>query len=148
MVNVLVSTATAGSRTAAITAYDNAGNSATSQCPYLVTNPAAFVLPTRQSPAWNEVKAGSAQPVRFTLGGSDATVLASGYPRSQRIDCTTLNPIGAAVTINTTAAGGLAYNGSHFHIIWKTDKTWSGICRQFILLLDDGTTIHANFRFK
>jgi hypothetical protein len=33
--------------------------------------------------------------------------------------------------------------------VWKTDKAWAvGTCRQLVLTFIDGTTRHANFKFK
>lgn len=148
VVSVPVSTGTAGMHVVSLTAYDNAGNSSTVNCSYEVTVPATFLLPTQPQPAWNEMKAGGVQPVKFSLGSSDATILAAGYPQSQRVNCTNLTPLGASQPTVATGSGGVAYNGSHFQYQWKTDKTWSGTCRQFILRLDDGTTLRANFRFK
>ena len=32
--------------------------------------------------------------------------------------------------------------------VWKTDKTWAGTCRRFILTLTDGTVHEAYFQFQ
>ena len=34
-----------------------------------------------------------------------------------------------------------------YHYVWKTE-TWAGTSRQLVVQLIDGTTHHANFRFK
>jgi hypothetical protein len=54
----------------------------------------------------------------------------------------------------TLNAGGssLSYDGSvlpygQYNYVWKTDKAWAGTCRQFQMMLNDGTLHTANFNF-
>jgi hypothetical protein len=42
----------------------------------------------------------------------------------------------------------LVYAGGRYTYAWKTDRSWAGTCRQFIVLLMDGTYHRANFAFK
>jgi hypothetical protein len=43
---------------------------------------------------------------------------------------------------------GLRGDGSKYTYVWKTDRSWAGTCRKFVLTLSDGTTHEALFRFK
>jgi len=53
---------------------------------------------------------------------------------------------------DTVAAGNssLSYDPSadQYIYVWKTDPSWAGSCRQFVIQLNDGATYRANFRFK
>jgi hypothetical protein len=45
--------------------------------------------------------------------------------------------------------GLLHWSGSEYYrYTWKTDKKWTGTCRQFIIQLNDGTYHQANAQFK
>ena len=46
--------------------------------------------------------------------------------------------------------GNLSYqqDNDRFMLVWKTDKSWSGSCRQLEITLKDGTTHTASFTFK
>ena len=73
-----------------------------------------------------------------------------GYPRSIKISCTTNE---AEDTIETTVtAGGSSLNydtlADQYIYVWKTDKSWTGTCRQLQVQLNDGTLHTANFKFK
>ena len=87
----------------------------------------------------NEVKAGQSIPVKFSLGGDlGLNILAAGYPASQQIACNNSAPI-SAVEETTTANQGLTYSGGQYNYVWKTQKSWAGTCRKFVLRLTDGT---------
>ncbi len=113
-----------------------------------------FFAPVDNQPVVNVAKAGSAIPVKFSLGGNRGlAVLAAGYPRSQQIAC---DASAASDTIEQTVTAGasaLSYDAStdQYTYVWKTDKTWSaapaGPCRQLVLLFADGTERRASFRF-
>lgn len=91
-------------------------------------------------------------PAIFSLGEDRGfNILKSNSPASQEIDCTTLLPLQFAITTNTQTRGNskLSYNAEEdrYTYPWLTDRGWAGTCRQFILVLDDGTQLRANFRF-
>ncbi len=114
--------------------------------PYTFTG---FFSPVVNLPAVHSASAGGAMPVKFSLNGFQGLdVIEPGYPMSQPMSCTTWQPIGSAVSISST--GGLTYDASsdRYTITWKTAKTWSNSCRQFQMLLDDGTTHRFNVKFK
>jgi hypothetical protein len=98
----------------------------------------------------NAVKAGSAIPVKFSLGGDyGLDVFEADYPKSQAIECTSSADVdGIEETVN---AGGssLSYaaGSDTYNYVWKTDKAWADSCRQLVVKFDDGTTARANFKF-
>ena len=106
--------------------------------------------PIDNLPTVNNVKAGSAIPVKFNLGGNmGAAIFASGYPRVVPMLCTS----GALQdTIEETVTAGsssLNYDAvaQQYVYVWKTDKAWAGSCRQLQLKLADDTVHVANFKF-
>jgi hypothetical protein len=109
-----------------------------------------FFRPIDNLPTVNSVKAGSAVPVKFILGGNmGLAIFAQGYPRAVMMQCS-----GGAledVIEETVTAGGstLTYDtGSGQYVyVWKTDKAWAGSCRQLQLKLADDTLHVANFKF-
>jgi predicted extracellular nuclease len=110
-----------------------------------------FLRPVDDPPSINVARAGSAVPVKFSLGTDEGlSIFASGYPASQQIDCTTLAPIGAAEETATAGSSGLSYDPltDTYTYVWKTDKAWAGTCRQLLVKMADGTTYAANFRLR
>ena len=101
---------------------------------------------TDPPPALNSAFANTNVIVGFSLGAYYGTdVLAAGYPQSVQISCTTFAPI-AGTTAATTGSLGAA--GNDYRYGWRSQKQWSGTCRQFVLKLADGTTHVANFKFR
>jgi hypothetical protein len=99
-----------------------------------------FYPPVDNQPTINLTKAGSAIPVRFSLGGDRGMdIFAAGYPISRRLVC----PAGNKDLIEETAAGssGLKYDPltDQYTYIWKTAKSWKG-CWELILKFNDGPT--------
>jgi hypothetical protein len=95
----------------------------------------------------NSAKAGSAVPVKFSLGGDRGlAILADGYPASVQINCTTGAPIGSPSP--TSSDEGLTFQDGQYKYVWKTSGSWAGTCRQFQILLVDGTLHTARFSFK
>ena len=140
-----------------------AGASAQEQCPVGYTSPAGatactltlfnftgFFAPVDNPPLVNTLKAGSAVPVKFSLGGNRGlTIFAAGYPKSQPIACNTGSPTDSIEETVTAGGSTLTYDATtdQYKYVWKTDKTWKG-CRQLILQFTDGTTKIALFEFK
>ena len=99
----------------------------------------------------NVARAGRAVPVKFSLDGyDDMDILEVGYPKSQQIDCDSLDPVDRVVGTVTAGSTGLSYDESTeaYTYIWKTEKAWAGSCRQLILKLNDGTEHLAYFEFR
>ena len=109
-----------------------------------------FLQPVDNLPIVNAVKAGSAIPVKFTLGGNmGLAIFAAGYPKSGAYACGSAaeDAIEETVTAGNSALSYDAGTGKYIYV-WKTDKAWIGTCRQLQIKFADGTTRLANFSFK
>ena len=117
---------------------------------YVIYHWTGFFPPVDNPLVVNGVKAGSAIPVKFSLSGYQGMdIFAEGYPNSVRIECGTATQLdNIEVTVN---AGGSSLNydaiAQQYIYVWKTNKAWSGTCRQLEVKLDDGTSHLANFTF-
>ncbi len=142
-------TSSVGSKNVLITGYDNAGRSTTVSCGYhVVYDWSGFFRPV-DNDLLNSVKAGSAIPVKFSLGGDQGlNVFETGYPKSQAIPT---DPTAQADQVEQTVTAGsssLSYDTTtgQYTYVWKTDKSWAGTCRQLVVKLQDGTEHRANFK--
>jgi len=110
-----------------------------------------FFQPVDNLPTVNLATAGSAIPVKFSLGGDRGLVIfAAGYPASSPIACDATEP-GSEITETVTAGGSsLSYDAStdQYSYIWKTNKSWKGTCRMLVVGLNNGTQHFAKFSFK
>jgi hypothetical protein len=101
-----------------------------------------FLQPVENAPVFNEMKAGRAVPVKFSLGGDRGlAILAEGYPQVVTTACPSG---GAAADIEETVAADtsrLTYDAAtgQYNYIWKTDKSWAGTCRKLVLRFTDGS---------
>jgi hypothetical protein len=98
----------------------------------------------------NAVKAGSAIPVKFSLGGDyGLDIFEAGYPKSEAVDCNSQAEVdGIEQTVNA-GSSSLTYDAGtgRYHYVWKTDSSWAESCRQLVVKFNDGTTARANFKF-
>ena len=103
--------------------------------------PASCFFSKPESPsALTKANAGSAQPLHFSLvGDKGLDVFEPGSPSSQRIDCTTLAPIGASTPTASPGGSGLSYDAATdtYNYVWKTEKSWDGTCRRVTLVFGD-----------
>jgi alpha-tubulin suppressor-like RCC1 family protein len=107
-----------------------------------------FFSPVDNLPIVNSSQAGSAIPVKFSLGGDKGlSILAQGSPSSTAYTCNSA-PLDAIEQTVTASTSSLQYDGAQYIYVWKTEKTWARSCRQFLLKLTDGTTHRANFQFR
>jgi hypothetical protein len=109
-----------------------------------------FFQPVDNPATLNSVKAGSAIPVKFSLGGNQGlAVLARGYPVSQKVTCSSTSPIDAIEQTVNAGSSSLTFTSSsnQYTYVWKTDSTWTGTCRTFTLKLADGSSRQAYFKF-
>lgn len=131
---------------------DNGGLTAADSATVNVTfNWTGFFQPVDNLPILNLVKAGSAVPVKFSLGGNQGlNIFAAGYPKSQVAPCDATEPVDAIEQTLTAGNSSLQYDPltGQYTYVWKTDKTWVGTCRQLVVKLIDGTLHIANFKFK
>jgi hypothetical protein len=146
------STFPVGTTAVTVTATDDHGNS--TSCTFNVSvlyNFTGFFSPVGNLPILNQVNAGRAIPVKFSLSGNKGlSIFAANSPVSGVIDC---GSAGTPVDITgTVTAGGssLSYDASsdQYNYVWKTESSWAGTCRQLVLTLNDGTVHQANFKFK
>ncbi len=109
-----------------------------------------FFPPVYNPPAINTVKAGSAIPVKFSLGGNQGlNIFAPGSPSSGQIACATGAPLDAIQTTVTAGGSSLSYDPTtgQYVYVWKTDNAWAGTCRQLDVQLSDGSHHVADFEF-
>lgn len=110
-----------------------------------------FLAPVDNLPTINEVKAGRAVPVKFSLDGYyGLTILAPHSPSSQKVTCDSGAPVSDVEQTVAAGGSGLSYDAASdtYTYVWKTDKTWAGSCRQLVVQLTDGTFHLASFRLK
>ena len=112
-----------------------------------------FFQPVDNYPVVNRCKAGSAIPVKFSLGGNKGlSIFATGYagPGSVQI-ATPSSAFVSDIVAPTDTAGGsvLSYDAAsgQYIYVWKTEKNWGGTSRQLILRFADGSVQFANFTF-
>ena len=110
-----------------------------------------FLRPVDNIPLFNKVKAGSAVPLKFSLGGNmGLDIFEGGYPLSQSIECESSAYINNTIELTLTAgSSSLNYDPftDQYIYVWKTEKSWKNTCRQLTMKLDDGTIHQANFKF-
>lgn len=110
-----------------------------------------FLQPVDNLPTVNEVKAGSSIPMKFSLNGFHGMhVLATGYPGSARMTCGETIPTSSIDTSDAAGGSGLSYDPAtdRYTYVWKTEKSWKGSCRMFLLKLSDGSVHTAAFKLK
>jgi len=134
-------TSSIGNKTFTVEAEDAAGNTSSTTVTYNVHWPFGGITPPFG--VRNEVQAGSAFPVRFSLGGDwGLDVFAAGYPKSKVCgeDDSTLE--------STTTAEDFSYADGDYKYVWKTRPQWKGQCRELVLRFIDNTEQRATFEFK
>jgi hypothetical protein len=97
----------------------------------------------------NVINAGRAVPLKFSLGGyRGLDVLKPGSPASRQIGCAG-TPATEYVPTESPGNSTLTYDpaSDRYTYVWKTNKQWSGTCRQLLLELADGTSHTATFNF-
>ena len=110
-----------------------------------------FFAPIDNPPTLNEMKAGAAAPVKFSLGGNQGlNIFASGSPSSVQISCSTTDPIANVEETETAGQSSLSYDATadRYKYTWKTENSWKNTCRQLTITLRDGTVHTAKFKFK
>ncbi len=136
-----VDTSSVGSHTVNCTATDNAGNVSSADASYsVIYDYSGFFSPVNST---NNIKAGRTIPIKFSLNGDQGlNIIAVGYPTSRVCGSTTERA--------TNSNRGLSYNAGNYQYNygWKTEKSWKKSCREFVLVLDDGTEHTATFNFK
>ena len=138
-----------GSHSFTVNASDNAGNTAVKTVTYHVQF--AFEGFFGLDEGVNVEKAGRAIPIKFSLDGNQGRdVFASGYPRSVEVPCGSIVYADGGQPTRSPGRTKLRYKPRRdlYTYLWKTEKSWKGDCRQFVLKLDDGSYHRADFRFR
>jgi len=107
-----------------------------------------FFRPVDNAPTINVVKAGSAIPVKFSLGANQGlNIFATGYPASVSAQCNAALSDAIEETV-TAGNSSLSYDATagQYVYVWKTEKSWTG-CRQLQVKLRDGRSYWAIFNF-
>lgn len=110
-----------------------------------------FFSPIDNPPTLNEMKAGAAAPVKFSLGGNQGLdIFAAGSPSSVQVSCSSGVPISDVEETETAGQSSLSYDAAsdRYKYTWKTESSWKNTCRQLTVTLRDGTVHIANFKFK
>jgi uncharacterized repeat protein (TIGR01451 family) len=110
-----------------------------------------FFAPIDNPPAFNEMKAGQAAPVKFSLGGNQGlNIFAAGSPSSVQISCNSSDPILPVEQTETAGNSSLTYDSAsaQYKYTWKTESSWKNTCRQLTVTLRDATVHVAKFKFK
>jgi len=138
-----------GSHSFTVNASDNAGNTAVKTVTYHVQF--AFEGFFGLDEGVNVEKAGRTIPIKFSLDGNQGRdVFASGYPRSVEVPCGSIVDADGGQPTRSPGRTKLRYKPRRdlYTYLWKTEKSWKGDCRQFVLKLDDGSYHRADFRFR
>lgn len=141
-----------GTTVVTATATDDAGN--VSSCTFNVTVHylfSGFFSPVDNPPTLNQVNAGRAIPVKFSLSGNKGlAIFAADSPTSQQVNCSTSAPVSDVEETLTAGSSSLSYDASsdRYNYVWKTNSAWAGTCRQLNVRLNDGTDHTALFKFK
>ena len=99
---------------------------------------------------FNRVKAGSAIPMKFNLGGDQGlAIFAAGFPKSAVVSCSSASTMDDLTETVTAGGSSLNYDAltGQYNYVWKTDKAWGGTCRKMTVKLIDGTEHAAYFSF-
>jgi hypothetical protein len=114
-------------------------------------NFSGFFQPVDNVPTLNVAKAGSAIPVKFSLGGNQGlNIFQSGSPHVTTVSCSTNAPMDTIEATVTAGSSSLQYDATanQYSYVWKTDSSWAGTCKQFDLGLNDGSTHTFLVQFK
>jgi hypothetical protein len=134
-----------------VTVTNTAGESGSATADHAVVFAFAGFLPPIDGTAPNTAKAGSAVPVRFSLGGDHGlAILAAGSPTSRPVACATGVAAGPADATLSAGASSLTDDPvtGTYHYVWKTRKAWAGTCRRLTVTLVDGSSHSALFAFS
>jgi uncharacterized protein len=144
--------AAVGSYTVTVKVTDKDGDTGTNSVTHAVIYSfGGFFQPVDNLPTINTVKAGSAVPVKFSLGGSQGlSIFDAGYPKSEAIACNSTDPVSGIEETETAGSSSLSYDPATdtYKYIWKTEKAWANTCRQLVVKFKDGTFHRANFKFN
>ena len=119
----------------------------------VIYNFQGFFGSVKNPPVINKINSASTVTFSFSLAGNyGLNIFPGGSPSSVEIDCNSLAPNGAAEPALPGGGGnGLSYSAltDRYTYRWRTQGDWAvGSCREFTMLLNDGTIHRALFRIK
>src|SRR6185369_5037962 len=91
-----------------------------------------FFAPIDNLPIFNEMKAGQAAPVKFSLSGNKGlNIFAAGSPSSILIACDGSAQILPVEETLTAGQSSLSYDPTTdgYVYVWKTENSWKNTCR-------------------
>ncbi len=165
---VSLDTSSVGTKTASLpagTAKDNVGHdSAVATCSYsVIYDWTGFFQPIDNNPdqsgalalatVWNSAKAGSAIPVKFSLGGDQGLDIFQSTPTSPsalKVTCPGSSVLVDAIEeLGTATTSGLKYDSisQQYNYTWKTGTALANTCQRLTVTLKDGTSHYAFFKF-
>ena len=108
-----------------------------------------FFAPVDNLPTINLVKAGSAVPVKFSLGGDHGLDVLAGAPTAPTIACTPGNLTDSLTEVVAAGSSSLHFGPITliYTYVWKTDKAFANTCRELQITLSDGSVHKARFQF-
>ena len=130
-------------------AVDHAGNTSHSTFNVIVSYGfGGFYRPVDNLPTVNVVKAGSAIPVKFSLGGDQGlNVFASGYPASVNDVCSAQRRMRSRKRSPPVAAASAMTRQRPVQLRLEDRQELGGHCRQLQVKLRDGSSRWAAFNF-
>ena len=107
---------------------------------------------TGATPVYNSAKAGQSIPVKFSLSGNQGlNIISGGNPKVTQVTCpnSTTAVVDPIEEYTTTANNGLTYDATadQYNYVWKTQSTYANKCFKFDMVLTDGTSHVAYFKF-
>jgi len=109
-----------------------------------------FFSPVDNRPVVNQVNAGRAIPVKFSLGyNAGLGILAPGFPQIKPLACSataTVDPIETTVSVDSPTLSYDATSGQYTWV-WKTPKDYAGSCKRLVLRFTNGSDHIADFKF-
>ena len=109
-----------------------------------------FFPPVDNLPNLNQVNAGRAIPIRFSLNGDQGLEIMEGSPIVIIMACDTSLPVSELTETVPAGESSLSYDAGEdqYIFVWKTNRGWAGTCRQLEIHLVDGTEYILYFKFK
>ena len=163
-----IDTTEVGTKQVTFTAVDEVGNQDQTTCDYkVVYDWKGFFSPVDNPDTgkMNQLKAGSAIPLKFSLDGDPQPGSNSGFGtddvlesqgsaaapiQTTKINCSSFeaDPVPTEY-LDSASSTNLSYDPDEdqYGLVWKTDKSWAGTCRQAVLETKDGELHKANFYF-
>jgi len=135
---------------AAGAAKDNVGHhSAQASCRYQVVYPfTGFFAPVDNKGVLNQVKAGSAVPLKFSLGRNEGLMVLDGAPVVTKFTCSSSAATDSLEETAIATTSGLKYDAlaNQYNYTWKTTSQMAGTCQKLTVKLVDGTSQTALFK--